>query len=332
MDRDRLGKYLAAQLPQATDIVIGRLERTGGGASRETWLVDAAWTEAGARALRPLIIRRDPTASVLETDRRTEFEVLRAAREIPVPVPRLYWLEEDGSWLERPFMVMERVPGVAPSVVFSATEPDEVRRTIAAEYDAYLARIHRADWRKLGLEFLGVPTSGEAAARAQVESWEREYQRAKLEERPVLAIALHWLATHLPQRSEIVLVHADYRAGNFLYDAGHITAILDWEMAHLGDPMEDLAWSVLNFWSSAGVCQGLQLREEMIAAYERAGGMPVNAERLFFYEVLGAVKMAVVSLTGVKSFCEGRNYESVLALVGFMVPRLEADLIEKLQI
>jgi aminoglycoside phosphotransferase (APT) family kinase protein len=332
MDRDRLRAYLAARVPAAAGIEISRLERTGSGASRETWLVDAQWIEHGARIVRPMIIRRDPTASLLETDRRTEFEVLRAAREIPVPVPRMYWLEEDSRWLDRPFMVMERVTGVAPPVVLPPGESEETRRTIAEEFVTYLARIHRADWRQLGLEFLGVPSSGTAAARSQAERWEREYYRAKLEERPVLATALHWLSTHLPQRSGIVLVHADYRAGNFLYDCGHITAILDWEMAHLGDPMEDLAWAVLTFWSSGGVCQGLLPRDEMIAAYERAGGMPVDAERLFFYEVLGAVKMAVISLTGVKSFCEGRNYETVLALVGFMIPRLEADLIEKLQI
>ncbi len=332
MDRDRLRDYLAARVPAAQDIVISRLERTGGGASRETWLVDAEWTENGMRAARALIIRRDPTASVLETDRRTEFEVLRAAREIPVPVPRMYWLEESGTWLERPFMLMERVSGVAPPVTFPITESDAVRRTIASEFATYLARIHAADWRMLGLEFLGVPTSGAAAARLQVERWERDYQQSKLEERPVLAIALHWLATHLPSHSEVVLVHADYRAGNFLYEHGHITAILDWEMAHLGDPMEDLAWAVLSFWTSGGLCQGLQPREEMIAAYQRAEGMPVDAERLFFYEVLGAVKMAVISLTGVKSFCEGRNCETVQALVGYMVPRLEADLIEKLKI
>lgn len=332
MDRDRVRAYLAARLPGASDIEISRLERTGGGASRETWLVDAEWTEQGQRVLKPLIIRRDPTGSVVETDRRTEFEVLRAACKIPVPVPRMYWLEEDGQWLDRSFMVMERINGVAPPVVLPPTEDEATRRTIAEEFVTYLARIHRADWRQLGLEFLGAPSSGAAAARRQLEYWEREYHRVKLEEHPVLATALHWLTTHVPPRSEIVLVHADYRAGNFLYEGGHITAILDWEMAHLGDPMEDLAWAVLQFWTTGGVCQGLLSRDEMIAGYERAGGMPVDAERLFFYEVLGAVKMAVISITGVKSFCEGRNYEPVMALVGFMVPRLEADLITKLAI
>jgi len=332
MDRDRVRAYLAARLAGATDIEISRLERTGGGASRETWLVDAEWTEHGQRVLKPLIIRRDPTGSVVETDRRTEFEVLRAAHQIQVPVPRMYWLEEDPQWLDRPFMVMERINGMAPPVVLPPNEDEATRRTIAGEFVRYLACIHRADWRQLGLAFLGAPDSGEAAARTQLEYWEREYHRVKLEEHPVLATALHWLATHVPPHSETVLVHADYRAGNVLYDSGHITAILDWEMAHLGDPMEDLAWAVMQFWTTGGLCQGLLPRDEMIAGYENAGGMPVDLERLFFYEVLGAVKMAVISITGVKSFCEGRNYEPVMALVGFMVPRLEADLIAKLAI
>jgi len=331
MDTDRVRRYLAARLSAASDVTIGRLERVGGGASRETWLLDAEWTEDGARTVRPLIIRRDPPAGLLDTDRRLEFEVLRAARSIPLPVPRMYWHEQDPQWLDRPFMIMERLPGVAPPVVLPSGESDTLRESLADEFLTYLVRIHRADWRKLGMDFLGVPDSGAAAARVQVEWWDRQYQANKLEERPVLALALQWLAAHLPQHSEIALVHADYRAGNVLYEGRHITALLDWEMAHLGDPMEDLAWAVLPFWSSGGRCQGLMSREEMVAAYERLGGWPADAERVFFYEVLGAVKMAVIALTGVKSFCEGRNYEPVLALVGFMIPRLEADLIDKLR-
>ncbi|HUI24648.1 MAG TPA: phosphotransferase family protein [Candidatus Kryptonia bacterium] len=332
MDRERLRDYLAARVPAAGDVVVNRLERTGGGASRETWLIDAEWTEAGERLVRRLIIRRDPTASLLESDRRTEFQVLCAAGKIGIPVPQMYWLEEDPRWLDRPFMVMERLPGVAPPVVVPLTESEATRRALAEQFVAHLARIHRADWDALGLHFLGVPASGHEAARTQLAWWEREYHRQKLEERPVLATALHWLASHLPERSEIVLVHADYRAGNFLYEGDRITAILDWEMAHLGDPMEDLAWAVLKFYSTGDFCQGLLTHDEMVAAYTRAGGMAVDLDRLFFYEVLGAVKMAVICLTGVRSFCEARTCETVNALVGLMVPRLEADLIDKLQI
>ena len=178
MDRDRVRRYLAARVPNANDIEIARLERTGGGASRETWLVDAEWTEDDVRALHPLIIRRDPTASVLESDRRREFEVIRAARQIPVPVPQTYWLEEDPQWLDRSFMVMERLPGIAPPVLFPPGESAEVRRVIAQEFVTYLARIHRADWRRLGFEFLGVPGVGEAVAQNELESCDRGARRA----------------------------------------------------------------------------------------------------------------------------------------------------------
>ncbi|HVN84025.1 MAG TPA: phosphotransferase family protein [Candidatus Binatia bacterium] len=332
MDRDRLREYLAARVPTGGDIVIHRLERTGGGASRETWLVDAEWSEHGTRVVHPLIIRRDPTASVLESDRKTEFGVLCAAGKIGIPVPQMYWLEEDPRWLDRPFMVMQRLPGMAPPVVVPPSESEATRRALAEQFVAHLARVHQADWPKLDLDFLAAPASGHDAARAQLAWWEREYHRQKLEERPALAAALQWLASHLPETGEIVLVHADYRAGNFLHDGDHITAILDWEMAHLGDPMEDLAWAVLKFYRTGDLCQGLLPHDEMVAAYARAGGKPVNLERLFFYEVLGAVKMAVICLTGVRSFAEGRTCETVNALVGLMVPRLEADLIEKLEI
>jgi aminoglycoside phosphotransferase (APT) family kinase protein len=332
MDRERLRSYLSDKLGEAAAVAVHRLERIGGGASRETWLVDAEWEEAGDRSVRPLIVRRDPPASLLDSDRRTEFRVLSAASNIGIPVPRMYWLEEDGRWLDRPFMVMERMPGTAPPVVVPATERAETRHRLAEQFVDHLAKIHRADWRRLGLGFLDVPSPGTAAARAQVEWWEREYQRSKLEERPVLAIALDWLSRHLPETRDITLVHADYRAGNVLYQGDRITAILDWEMAHLGDPMEDLAWAVLRFWSSADLCQGMLTHDEMLAAYERAAGLTVDRERVFFYEILGAVKMAVISLTGVKSFCEGRHFDPVLALVGYMIPRLETDLIEKLRI
>lgn len=332
MEPERLIAYLAARVSGGSDFIVHRCQRTGGGASRETWLVDAEWTENGQRTVRPLIIRRDPTASLLESDRPTEFRVLCAAAKIDIPVPRMYWLEEDPKWLDRPFMVMERLPGVAPPVILPPTESDATRHSLAEQFLTYLARIHRADWRAIGLAFLDTPATGHDAARTQVAWWEREYYRQKLEERPVLATALHWLGTHLPAQSEIVLVHADYRAGNFLYDGDRITAILDWEMAHLGDPMEDLGWAVMKFYSTGDLCQGLLPHDEMVAAYARAGGMPVDLERLFFYEVLSAVKMAVICLTGVRSFSEGRTCETVNALVGYMVPRLEGELIDKLHI
>ncbi len=332
MEPERLREYLQERLAPPAELRIESAERIGGGASRETWAVDATWSEAGMLVRRRFVFRRDPSAGLLESDRRTEFEVMRAARAMSVPVPEMYWLEEDPRWLDRPFAVMQWVEGAVPSVVFPPHESAELRAAVAGQFVRLLARIHDADWRAHGLDELGAPESASAAAAEQVERWRAAYERARTEERPILALALHWLASHLPEGGEITLVHGDYRVGNVLYGEDGIRAVLDWEMAHIGDPLEDLGWATMRFWTSGGLCQGLLPRQELIAGYERERGVRVDRESHFFYEVLGSVKMAIIGLTGVKSFNQGLVADVVLAMVGYMVPRLEATLLEQLEI
>jgi aminoglycoside phosphotransferase (APT) family kinase protein len=331
MDAERLAAYLRTRLPHAGELRVQNLARIGGGASRETWSADVSATEGGREITRGLVVRRDPPAGLLDSDRRHEFRVMRAARELGIPVPEVYWVEDDPRWLDRPFVVMERLEGAVPPVVFAAGEPVELRRLVAGEFVRHLATIHAADWRRLDLELAAVPATAEDAARAQVAHWQGEYRRAKTEERPVLARALAWLGQSIPRGGNLALVHGDYRAGNIIYRATGIAGILDWEMAHVGDPLEDLAWAVLQFWRGGDLCQGLLSRAEMIAAYEKARGDSVDPARLFFYEVLGHVKMAVIALTGVRSFVEERVADGVLALVGYMVPRLEGALLSQLR-
>jgi aminoglycoside phosphotransferase (APT) family kinase protein len=114
-----------------------------------------------------------------------------------------------------------------------------------------------------------------------------------------MVLAAEWLREHLPPADRIVLVHGDYRSGNFLYDdGGRITAILDWELAHLGDPHEDLGWVVNPLFSVRGaggerLACGLSPRDEMLARYEQATGWRVDPERLRFYEIFNNYKLAV---------------------------------------
>ena len=102
----KLQGFIESQLPGAADVQISGLRRLTGGLSRENWVFDAAWNEGGRRCEHALIMRRDPEGSVLETDRRIEFEVLRALEDSPVPTPRVFWLDAGGEWLERPSLVM----------------------------------------------------------------------------------------------------------------------------------------------------------------------------------------------------------------------------------
>ena len=150
-----------------------------------------------------------------------------------------------------------------------------------------------------------------------------------LEPQPTLELALAWLRAHQPVAQRVTLVHADYRTGNFLVDGDKITGVLDWEMVHLGDPLEDVAWACLRLWRWAGDGRigGLLPRQEFYRRYENASGLKVDEASIRFWEVLGNVKMAVICLTGARSFSEGRSNDAIHAFTACLVPELEAELL-----
>lgn len=333
MTAEEIARYLETQMPAARDLTVTALERKSGGASRETWAFAARWTENGRSAGGEFILRRDPTGGLLESDRGHEFTVLKALYGSGIPVPRTFWLELDSKALERPFFIMERIAGTAPVGTFPAGYPPSVQAYVTEQFADILARIHRFDWRAHGFEFLGVPATGTDAARTQLHHWRRIYQQEALEPQPILEEAFLWLAAHVPSCDRITLVHGDYRSGNYLFtEDGTITAVLDWEMVHLGDPMEDLGWASMKFWTGRGLIAGLTTRDDLFARYQAAGGVAVDARRVFFYEVLGTVKMAVIALTGIRAYCEGKTHDASMPLVGFLVPRLLRDLVEQLEL
>ncbi len=326
--------YLAARLPSARDLAVSNLFRIPGGASRETWSLDARWSEDGASIQRGFIIRRDPDASLLVTDRDVEFRVMDAVAGSSVPVPKMFWLEQDSGWLERPFFVMERIDGCETNPQKLLLDPSfsPAREFIAERFVQILAHIHALDWSALGLDFLGAPVGLSDCAGMEINRWEAVLNRDALESQPVLRAAIAWLRRHLPPAaSRIVLVHADYRTGNFLCNPeGEIMGVLDWEMTHLGDPMEDVAWSCLRPWRWMGDERigGLMDRRDFFHAYTEATGITVDEDAVRFWEVLGNVKFAVILLTGARSFCDGRTRSPIMALVGRNVGRLELEIMD----
>jgi aminoglycoside phosphotransferase (APT) family kinase protein len=217
------------------DVEVGALVRAPGGASKENFFFDVS-------SGRSLLLRLDPGESIVETHRQREFEVLRAVHGV-VPAPAIVAVDPDGSRLGRPSMVMERVAGRSqpevggrPSGVGIAFEP-ELRERLAAQFHDALVRLHAFDWRTSDLSAFDTPRPGTNEAAAwSFAWWHRVWEEDRLEDHPVMVLAAEWLREHLPPADRIVLVHGDYRSGNFLYDdGGRITAILDWELAHLGD-------------------------------------------------------------------------------------------------
>ncbi len=329
MRPEQVAAYLQHKMPDAREIEVSQLWRIPGGASRETWSCDATWREGKARAGRGLILRRDPEASLLETERYVEFRVYQALQGSGVPVPEVFWLETDPKWLERPFFVMGRLPGEASPQQLVASSFNGHLEAVARQKVEILARIHNLDWRALGLDFLGAPEGPERCAEREIERWATIMRQQALEPQPALELAIAWLRAHQPVAQQVALVHADYRTGNFLVDGDRITGVLDWEMVHLGDPLEDVAWVCLRSWRWAGDARagGLLARDEFYRRYEAAGGLTIDPEAVRFWEVLGNLKLAVIFLTGARSFCEGRSKDAVHAFTAHLNPEIEIEVL-----
>ena len=331
---EQIQGFISEQMP-GSEPEIHNLAHMSGGASREIWSFDVSWKEGGETKERHCVLRRDPRSSLLEagltTDRSFEFRTVKALENLPIPLPRMYWLDAEGKWLDRPSLVMQLMPGEASPPAFPPGMDPSFRERITTHFIDILAEIHDFDWEEGGLSFLTAPGKGSEAAIQQIEKWEQVYERRRPEAEPIIDAALGWLHRNAPEADRITLVHGDFRTGNYLHDeAGNITAMLDWELAHLGDPMEDVGWASMKFWMGSGLVGGLMKEDELFQRYEKRSGIPVDRERVFFYQVLGNVKMAVIAQSAVSAFIEGNGAEPVLGLIGFMVPRLCEDLADQI--
>jgi aminoglycoside phosphotransferase (APT) family kinase protein len=292
-------------------VEIRDLARAPGGASKENFFFEAAG--------RSLLLRLDPGESIVETDRLREFQVLRAVEGV-LAAPRAVAVDGDGARLGRPSMVMEAAAGrtqpevgTRPSGVGIAFEPN-LRERLAANFLTALVSLHRLDWRTRDLPAFDVPRAGTVdAASWSLAWWRRVWEEDRLEDHPVVVLAEEWLAANLPAADHVVLVHGDFRSGNFLYDDdGRLTAVLDWELAHLGDPHEDLGWVVNDLFSvrtdsGERLACGLLPREEMLRRYEEASGTRVDRKRLRFYEIFNNYKLAVCAHATTLRIARGKH-------------------------
>ena len=321
-------------MPHATDLRVIDLVRIPGGSSRETYSFDAEWTANAERQTRQMIARRDPTGGLLKSEREREYKVVDAMYRAGMKIPEPLFLELDPSVMERPFFIMHRMPGRTATGAPAAAEPEPLRCKLADEFMSEMARLHQLDWCALKMEWLGAPKDLAEPARAQTRHWFELYHQDRMNEAwPIIDAAFAWLKANPVIADRIVIVHGDFRAGNFLFDDNGLIAMLDWEMTHLGDPLEDLGWSSMRLWGQGNLAGGLVDREEYIALYERKSGAVVDHKRLFFYQVLGNAKMAVICLTGIRDFAEGRTCDpTMVILLNMVLPILFEDLAAQLKL
>ena len=314
-------------------IAIDGLARMTGGASKEQF----AFTLSHAAGDRPekLVLRMDPTMGVVETCRAREAQILAALRDV-LPVPPVRYVDRDGAHLGQPGLVTSFVSGVTKPTAMSrqtvsgvGIDYGELAPVIAEQFVANLVRLHAFDWRGAHLPDYAVPAPGtRQAALRQVNWWARVWAQDLVEPQPVITFAERWLREHAPVCAEPVLVHGDYRAGNFMFaePSGEFTAVLDWELAHLGDFHDDLAWSAQKlFGSRVGeeiLVSGLMTRREFLERYEAASGRRVDPQVFHYYEVLNAWKCAVLDLsTSCHAAAAGLSHQDlVLAWVAITGP------------
>ena len=297
---ERLHAFLTAQMPEATDIRIDELTPVSGGNARKAYAFDLVMGEKDGHIDIPCIMLMQAGAGQLESDLKAEFQVLEALHGTGVPAPQVLWIDADGSGLGAPTVIMERVTGETDFLALRAPEPAARNRAIALAFADAAAKLHNVPIDRLG--FLGRTTRETTAAR-QVAIWEAQFRKQRMEPHPAIAFGFQWLMTHAPVAGRISLVHGDYRLGNFLFEDQRITALLDWEMAHLGDPAEDVAWAYRALWTPE---MHVPI-EEFVERYHIAGGPAIRPENLLFYRLFGEIKHAVISLTAARSFADGRT-------------------------
>lgn len=305
--------------------VVG-LTRLKGGYSRETWSFDARredLTRVG------LILCADQTTGVVgrdgeSLDRVTEGQLLARLHARGLAVPAVYATGNADGALGRPFLVMARAQGTtAVGPIIRDRAYDGRRHALAEQQAAILASIHAA--RSVALDLLADtgPPDGDCASH-EVKRWSAALAATAGARTLPVVRGLDWLERQLPVPTTTeTLVHGDYRMGNLVYGLDGIRSVLDWEMAHIGDPLEDIAWAQLVCWRLGTTrVGGLVEPDEWIRLYERASGTTVDRRRLRFWDVLSAVKMACLAWRAVEATTAGSERD----LLGRLFRQLETEL------
>lgn len=299
--------FLSRRLPDVEALRVGAITRVSTGLSRENWVFDLHWTERGRSRSRPLIVRRDPEGGLLASDRRTEFEVLRAVEASAIPAPRALWLDPDGSELGRPSLVMERGSGHCDYFALNGERPLDARLSLAERFCDLLADIHRLDWKALGVDQV-LPDPGPDAARRALDEWVAILRQDQIEPLPELELMIDWLTHHAPRSQRTVLVHGDFKAGNILLDdKDQIILLLDWELTHLGDPLDDIGWITQPLRTREHLIQGVWEREQLFERYAARSGVDIDVAAIHWWNTMACFKTAVMQVTGLRSYLADRT-------------------------
>jgi len=303
---------LAAALAARLGGVVTGLRRLSGGASRETW----SFALDGV----PLVLRRDPPTAARSAGMLREAALFRAAAAAGVPVPELVDASDDPAVLGSAFLVMTHVEGeTIPRKILRDPEFAAARPLLARQCGEILARLHTIPLDDVpGLE----DQDQVAQYRAVLDGAGQPH--------PTFELAFRWLEEHRPQGSRRTVVHGDFRNGNLIVGPEGIRSVLDWELAHAGDPLEDLGWLCVKSWrfGVALPVGGFGTYDDLVEGY----GGDVDREALRWWEILGTLKWGIICIMQAMTHTSGAVRSVELAAIGRRVCEVEWDLLELLPV
>jgi len=315
---DRFTAYYSETLAGGAPVTVTAITRIPGGASRETYSIDIE-VEGDARGL---ILRRDPAASLIDTDRRIEFAAIQSVHGFGgLPAPEALSLETDPGPLGAPFFLMERIDGGEALNPFKIDAIEPHRDAMGKQFFRHLGTIAACPTDESALAKVIETPAPEACWQRELDYWAEEIAKDQAKPEPITEAAIRWLRANPPPPAQrLSIVHGDYRSGNFLHDgAGAMTAILDWEMAHIGDPYEDLAWATDPLWCGGDTerAAGFLAWPEAIAIWQEASGCSFDPAAFEWWSIFAGVKAMGIWISSARAFAEGENDDPILAWSGW---------------
>jgi aminoglycoside phosphotransferase (APT) family kinase protein len=321
---DALQAVVCARIAGATGIQ--SLGQLSAGASMETWSFDAI----GEGIRIPLILRRRPPGNSTALDFArlgTEAATIQAAVAAGVPAPVVRYVLQPDDGMGGGFL-MERIEGetIARKILRDRAY-EAIHRQLLRQIGETAAKIHAVPLDR-------VPALRTLTIEQTLDEWHQEY-RKQGQYRPVFELALRYLHDHTPSSAFTPrLVHGDYRMGNLIVGADGLRAVLDWELCHIGDPMQDLAWLCLSPWRFGRIdapAGGLGTRDELFAAYESAAGTRVDRARVRYWEIFGSLKWGLTCSGMLEWFRSGRDRSVERAMIARRTSESELDLLRILE-
>ena len=338
---DRTAALIRAHIGE--DFTISAARWLTGGASKLQMAFTLHWTPAGSTSQQTaMVLRMQPAESLVESSRRREFEVLAAVQGV-VPVPPVYWNDADATYLPYPAIVYGFVPGVtkprdatSQATGMGTRMASHWREALGPQFVSCIARVHRHPLDLSALPSFDLPAPGTASIELALNHWERVWEEDADEDIPLMRLAAGWLRRNMPACAKPVLLHGDYRMGNFLFTEhdAQITAILDWEMARIGDHHFDIAWAVNPAYGTYDddgktlLVGGLLPEPEFLARYEQESGLTIDPASLRYYKIYCGWLQGVIAIaTAWRIAHNGKTHQDVQAawIVG-IGPKLLAEL------